>query len=257
MTLYINSQRGLGNCMESISHTLKRISCIALCAVLGCSPVGGGPGSPESVREELPIVASENTATRIPLIVERVTLKPWGASKHPLMPAEEYLSTMLVSSLARFPVFALYDKTYSDPKRIVPEPLYVKAILTESDPFANIDDFSVNSTRPQTTLGRVFQPITSVFSGIVGLYTGLPTSYASAEIKGVVTLDVVVTNYKTGEIVTSFPVSGTHIEKIVQVGDGFAGLAMLSSARSTYAGASRAALNEAARTLYETLYVRR
>jgi hypothetical protein len=173
------------------------------------------------------------------------------------MPAEEYLSTMFVSSLARFPIFALYDKTFSDPKRIAPAPLYVKAILTESDPFANIDDFSLNSRRPETSLGRVFQPITSVFSGIIGLYTGLPTTYASAEIKGVVTLDVVVTNYETGEIITSFPVSGTHIEKVVQVGDGFTGLAMLSSARSTYAGASRAALNEAARTLYDTLSTRR
>jgi hypothetical protein len=226
-------------------------------SILGCAPVGGSSGAPIVAQEELTEIPFEPSAPRFSLIVDKVELKLhqyYLQDPHqPLMPAEEYLASMLTSCLGRNPHFQLYDKLYSQSSKINPRPLIVKVILTESDPFSTIDESSFNTTRPESALGKFFRPFQDIFLFLIGAYTGLPTGYASAEVKGVVGLDVVVTDAVTGTIVTSFPVHGTHTEKTVQIGSNSSGLTIINSARSTYSGASRAALSEATRILFEKL----
>jgi hypothetical protein len=222
-----------------------------LCLSSGCSSVGGSVGAPTLAQEDLTIVPLDPSTPVIPLIPKPIELKYTTDST--LIPAEDYLTSMLISALGRYQNFKLYSNQSSRiPKSSVP-PLTVQVILTESDPFSTIEDSGFDPWDYDNKFNYLWKLPITVGAFWVSMITGLPTVYTTSEIKGVVGLEVVATNQKTGEIVTSFPVHGTHIERARQIGNKMFGASSTQEARSTFSGASRAALADAAKLLFEKL----
>ena len=84
--------------------------------------------------------------------------------------------------------------------------------------------------------------------------TSLPSSYRDAEIRGVAGLDVQIIDGTTGRIVNSFPVQGTHVLKVRQIGNEYAGgFYSKRTLSSTSTQAVAAALNAAAKRVLEEL----
>lgn len=218
---------------------------------VGCSSVGGTVGAPTLAQEDLSVVAYDPATPVFPLIPKPIELKYTTDST--LIPAEDYLTSMLLSALGRYENFKLYSAEGSRPVHSTVPPLTVQVVLTESDPFSTIDESGFDPWDYDNKLHYLWKPPISVAAFWISMITGLPTVYTTSEIKGVVGLEVVATDQKTGEIVTSFPVHGTHIERARQIGNQMFGASSTQEARSTFSGASRAALADAARILFEKL----
>ncbi len=226
------------------------------CMSVGCSSVGGSVGAPSLAQEDLTVVALDPSTPLIPLIPKPIELKHTTDST--LIPAEDYLTSMLISALGRYQNFKLYNPLQSeDDVRTIPQStvpaLTVQVILTESDPCSTIEDSGFDPWDYSNKWNYLWKLPVSAAAFWISMLTGLPTVYTNSEVKGVVGLEVVASNQRTGEIVTSFTVHGTHIEKARQIGNKMFGASATQEARSTFSGASRAALADAARILFEKL----
>ena len=217
----------------------------------GCASVGGEVGAPTLAAEDLTMVPFDPSAPHFALIPKPVQLK--NTSDSTLIPAGEYLTTMLVSALGRYENFRLYSSDAKNIRHSDAPVLTVQVLLTESDPSSTIDESGFDPWNYDDKWNYLWKPPISVAAFWISMITGLPTVFTTSEVKGVVGIEVIATNPKSGEIVTSFPVHATHIERAKQIGNKMFGASSSQEARSTFSGASRAALADAARLLFDKL----
>ena len=129
----------------------------------------------------------------------------------------------------------------------------IQVLFTELDQFSRIEESGLDPWRYDSGWDYLWKPPISIAAFWISIITGLPTVFTNTEVQGVVGIDLVATDVATGKIVASFPVHGTHVERARQIGNAMFGASMKTEARSTFSGASRVALNDAAKRLYQEL----
>lgn len=226
-------------------------------SALGCRNLGGQRSLPGVAEYELARVSYSPDLPTVVVVPQRVSRKLSSNTSQELIASEEFLTAMLVSALGRHGNIRLLDPTVAHSTSLAGTrdkgPFKVRVLLTELDQFSSVRDSGLDPWRYDSAATYLWKPPITILGFWVSMLTGLPSVYLTTEVKGVVGIDVEAIDFKTNRIVTSFPVHGTHTEEARQVGNQMFGAYVKTEARSTFAGASRVALNEAVEQLYDKL----
>jgi|GEM_PF-6235875 len=242
----------------SVSHLLLVLfGALILPTALGCQKLGGQRSFPGVAEYELSRIPYSPDSPTVVVIPQTVSWRITNSRNDGFISSEDFLTAMLVSALGRHGNIRLLDPSLPFSPRMMASgqkgPFKVKVLLTEIDQFATIKESGLDPWNYDSPFSYLWKPPVTILGFWMSMLTGLPSVYLNSEVQGVVGIDVEAVDIKTNRVVASFPVHGTHVESARQVGSVMFGAYVKSEARSTFAGASRVALNEAVAELYKKL----